>query len=59
MNAKDIPSFPDVSPLSAVQHISISVGLQDTDGFECLFTFYYLTAVCSPSCALMHSEAVH
>ena len=43
MNAKAIPSFPDLAPLSAVQHISVSVGLQDTDGFECLFTFYYLT----------------
>lgn len=43
MDAEAIPSFPDLASLSAVQHISVSVGLQDTDGFECLFTFYYLT----------------
>lgn len=43
MNAKAILSFPDLAPLSTVQHISVRVSLEDTDGFECLFTFYYLT----------------
>lgn len=43
MNAKAILSFPDLASLSTVQHISVSVGLEDTDGFECIFTFYYLT----------------
>lgn len=43
MNAKDVLHFPDLAPLSTVQHISVSVSLEDTDGFECLFTFYYLT----------------
>lgn len=43
MNARAILSFPDLAPLSTVQHISVSVSLEDTDGFECLFTFYYLT----------------
>lgn len=42
MNAEAIPSFPDLAPLSAVQHISFSVGLQDTDGVECFFIFYFL-----------------
>jgi len=54
MNAKAIPGFSDLAPLSAVQHISVSVSLQDTGDFECLFTFYYLTTESAllpvPSC---------
>lgn len=48
VNAKAILSFPDLVPLSTVQRISVSVSLEDTDGFECLFTFYYLTMEPAP-----------